>query len=124
MAVLRPLTVRARAGGLAIAVMLRPETFLATPGGKYPSALQLDEVPSLSLRRLRCTRKCAATFPKFGVNYDVLGRGSAHDLFDGQLDVLDLLREQHEVEWVIISNGTFTSFPVRARVWGCRSGRQ
>jgi hypothetical protein len=47
---------------------------------------------------------------QFGVNYDVIGRGSAQDLFDEQLDVRDLLRSQHVTEWVIISTGMFTSF--------------
>ena len=38
---------------------------------------------------------CSVTFPgKFGVNYDVIGRGSAQDLFDEQLEVRDLLRSQ------------------------------
>ena len=47
---------------------------------------------------------------QFGVDYDVLGRCSAQDLFDEQLDVRDLLRGQNRVEWVIISPGMFTSF--------------
>ena len=47
---------------------------------------------------------------QFGVDYDVIGRGSAQDLFDEQLDVRDLLRQQHSTEWVIISTGMFTSF--------------
>ena len=50
-------------------------------------------------------------FPwQFGIDYDVLGRGSAQDLFDEQLDVRDMLRGQSRVEWVIISPGMFTSF--------------
>ncbi|WP_437205871.1 aromatic alcohol reductase [Planctomicrobium sp. SH664] len=50
-------------------------------------------------------------FPwQFGVDYDVIGRGSAQDLFDEQLDVRDLLRSQDGTEWVIISTGMFTSF--------------
>ncbi|CAA9331521.1 Putative oxidoreductase [uncultured Leptolyngbya sp.] len=47
---------------------------------------------------------------QFGVDYDVIGRGSAQDLFDEQLDVRDLLRSQDQTEWVIISTGIFTSF--------------
>ncbi len=47
---------------------------------------------------------------QFGVDYDVIGRGSAQDLFDEQLDVRDLLRAQKETEWVILSTGMFTSF--------------
>ena len=50
-------------------------------------------------------------FPwQFGVDYDAIGRGSAQDLFDEQLDVRDLLRSQHRMEWVIVSTGMFTSF--------------
>ena len=50
-------------------------------------------------------------FPwQFGVDYDVIGRGSAQDLFDEQLDVRDLLRSQDHMEWVIVSTGMFTSF--------------
>ncbi len=47
---------------------------------------------------------------QFGVDYDVIGRGSAQDLFDEQLDVRDLLRGQQKTEWIIISTGMFTSF--------------
>jgi uncharacterized protein YbjT (DUF2867 family) len=50
-------------------------------------------------------------FPwQFGVNYDAIGRGSAQDLFDEQLEVRDLLRSQDRMEWVIVSTGMFTSF--------------
>jgi hypothetical protein len=50
-------------------------------------------------------------FPwQFGVDYDIIGRGSAQALFDEQLDVRDLLRAQHRTEWVIVSTGMFTSF--------------
>ncbi len=50
-------------------------------------------------------------FPwQFGVDYDVIGRGSAQDLWDEQLDVRDLLRSQDRTEWVIVSTGMFTSF--------------
>lgn len=47
---------------------------------------------------------------QFGVDYDVIGRGSPQDLFDEQLDVRDLLRAQRTTEWLIISTGMFTSF--------------
>ena len=47
---------------------------------------------------------------QFGVDYDVIGRGSAQDLFDEQLDVRDLLRGQDRTAWIIISTGMFTSF--------------
>ncbi|MGB3123465.1 MAG: aromatic alcohol reductase [Pseudomonas sp.] len=47
---------------------------------------------------------------QFGVDYDVIGRGSPQDTFDEQLDVRDLLRGQHGTQWLIISTGMFTSF--------------
>ena len=47
---------------------------------------------------------------QFGVDYDVIGRGSAQNLFDEQLDVRDMLRSQQRTEWIIISTGMFTSF--------------
>ncbi|WP_213939284.1 aromatic alcohol reductase [Pseudomonas sp. dw_612] len=50
-------------------------------------------------------------FPwQFGVDYDVIGFGSAQDTFDEQLHVRHLLRAQQRIEWVIISTGMFTSF--------------
>jgi NmrA-like family len=53
----------------------------------------------------------ARYFPwQFGVDYDVIGRGSAQDLFDVQLDVRDLLRAQSKTEWVIVSTGMFMTF--------------
>lgn len=47
---------------------------------------------------------------QFGVDYDVIGRGSPQDTFDEQLDVRDLLRGQRGTQWLIISTGMFTSF--------------
>ncbi|MGN8055077.1 aromatic alcohol reductase [Pedobacter sp. 22163] len=47
---------------------------------------------------------------QFGVDFDVIGRGSAQDLFDEQLDVRELLRSQNNTEWIIISTGMFTSY--------------
>lgn len=50
-------------------------------------------------------------FPwQFGVNYDVVGKGSGQPVWDEQYDVRTLLREQHNTEWIIISTGMFTSF--------------
>jgi hypothetical protein len=50
-------------------------------------------------------------FPwQFGVDFEVIGRGSAQDLFDEQLDVRELLRSQSATKWVIISTGLFTSY--------------
>ncbi|VVM57413.1 hypothetical protein PS645_01074 [Pseudomonas fluorescens] len=47
---------------------------------------------------------------QFGVDYDVIGRGSPQNLFDEQLDVRQALRAQSRVQWLIISTGMFTSF--------------
>ncbi|KPW13781.1 Isoflavone reductase [Pseudomonas amygdali pv. aesculi] len=47
---------------------------------------------------------------QFGVDYDLIGRGSPQDLFDEQLDVREKLRAQQQTEWVIVSTGMFTSF--------------
>lgn len=47
---------------------------------------------------------------QFGVDYDVIGKGSPQDLFDEQLEVRELLRAQRTTEWLIISTGMFTSF--------------
>ncbi|WP_413731425.1 aromatic alcohol reductase [Sodalis sp. RH20] len=50
-------------------------------------------------------------FPwQFGVDYDLIGKGSGQDLFDEQLDVRHLLRAQTRTEWVIVSTGIFTSY--------------
>ncbi|KAI0892850.1 NAD(P)-binding protein [Annulohypoxylon nitens] len=47
---------------------------------------------------------------QWGIDYDVVGAGSAQDLFDEQLGVRTLLRGQQETEWVIVSTGLFMSF--------------
>ncbi|WP_144163199.1 aromatic alcohol reductase [Paraburkholderia sp. BCC1885] len=65
----------------------------------------------LKIARAALDAGVARYFPwQFGVDYDVIGRGSAQDLFDEQLDVRDLLRAQERTEWVIVSTGMFTSF--------------
>ncbi|EAW12225.1 aromatic alcohol reductase [Aspergillus clavatus NRRL 1] len=69
--------------------------------------------PGIQLKLARAV--LAADVPRyvpwqFGVDYDAIGRGSAQDLFDEQLDVRDLLRGQQQTKWVIISTGMFTSF--------------
>lgn len=47
---------------------------------------------------------------QFGVDYDVVGRGSGQEVFDEQADVRDMLRAQSDTHWIIISTGMFTSF--------------
>lgn len=47
---------------------------------------------------------------QFGVDYDIIGRGSTQPLFDEQLDVRDMLRAQTKIQWIIVSTGLFMSF--------------
>ncbi|GKZ84068.1 hypothetical protein AnigIFM56816_009387 [Aspergillus niger] len=47
---------------------------------------------------------------QFGVDFEVIGRGSPQDLFDEQLDVRDILRSQDKTQWAIVSTGMFTSY--------------
>lgn len=47
---------------------------------------------------------------QFGVDYDVIGRGSSQGLFNEQIDVRELLRQQTDTTWVVISTGLFMSF--------------
>ncbi|OLT54433.1 2'-hydroxyisoflavone reductase [Corynebacterium sp. CNJ-954] len=47
---------------------------------------------------------------QFGVDYDVVGRGSGQEVFDEQSDVRDMLRGQSATQWIIVSTGMFTSF--------------
>jgi uncharacterized protein YbjT (DUF2867 family) len=50
-------------------------------------------------------------FPwQFGVNYDIVGKGSGQPVFDEQYQVRTMLRAQAHTEWVIVSTGMFTSF--------------
>lgn len=50
-------------------------------------------------------------FPwQFGVDYDLVGKGSGQPVFDEQYEVRQLLRSQEATEWVIVSTGMFTSF--------------
>lgn len=50
-------------------------------------------------------------FPwQFGLDFEVVGAGSAHDLFDEQLDVRRRLRGQTATDWTIVSTGLFMSF--------------
>ena len=50
-------------------------------------------------------------FPwQFGVDYDIVGRGSGQPVFDEQYEVRQMLRGQNRTEWVIVSTGMFMSF--------------
>ncbi|HHH1473732.1 aromatic alcohol reductase [Pantoea sp. B9002] len=53
----------------------------------------------------------ALYFPwQFGVDYDVVGKGSGQQVWDEQLEVRHLLRQQNATAWVIVSTGIFTSY--------------
>ena len=47
---------------------------------------------------------------QFGVDYDIVGKGSGQPVFDEQSDVRSMLRAQDSTEWIIVSTGMFTSF--------------
>ncbi len=65
----------------------------------------------MKLARAALQARIPRYFPwQFGVDFDVIGRGSPQDIFDAQLDVRELLRSQHQTEWVIISTGMFMSY--------------
>lgn len=49
-------------------------------------------------------------FWQFGVNYDVVGKGSGQLVWDEQYDVWILLCVQWVMEWVIVFIGMFISF--------------
>lgn len=65
----------------------------------------------MKLARAALQSRIPRYFPwQFGVDFDVIGRGSPQDIFDAQLDVRELLRSQDQTEWVIISTGMFMSY--------------
>lgn len=65
----------------------------------------------MKLARAALQAQIPRYFPwQFGVDFDVIGRGGPQDIFDAQLDVRELLRSQHQTEWVIISTGMFMSY--------------
>jgi nucleoside-diphosphate-sugar epimerase len=65
----------------------------------------------MKLARAALHARIPRYFPwQFGVDFDVIGRGSPQDIFDAQLDVRELLRSQDQTEWVIISTGMFMSY--------------
>lgn len=47
---------------------------------------------------------------QFGVDYDIVGKGSGQPVWDEQYDVRELLRAQNTTDWIIVSTGIFTSY--------------
>ncbi|KAI0400386.1 NAD(P)-binding protein [Xylaria palmicola] len=81
------------------------DTVVVCSGFGFPAGTQLR------LARAALRAGVRRYFPwQWGIDYDVVGAGSAQDLFDEQLEVRKLLRAQGEVDWVIVSTGLFVSF--------------
>ncbi|KAJ2984862.1 hypothetical protein NUW58_g5835 [Xylaria curta] len=86
-------------------VFARYDTVIVCSGFGFPAGTQL-RVARVALRA-----GVGRFFPwQWGIDYDVVGAGSAQDLFDEQLEVRRLLRAQNEVDWVVVSTGLFVSF--------------
>ena len=80
-------------------------TVISCTGMTFPKGTQLK------IARAALDAGVKRYFPwQFGIDYDKIGRASAQDLFDEQLDVRDLLRSQKRSPWVIVSTGMFISF--------------
>lgn len=78
------------------------DTVVVCSGFGFPAGTQLR------LARAALKARVPRYFPwQWGIDYDVVGAGSAQDLFDEQLEVRRLLRAQNEVDWVIVSTGLF-----------------
>lgn len=87
------------------AVFARYDTVIGCAG--YAAGIDTP----MKLARAALQAQIPRYFPwQFGVDFDVIGRGSPQDIFDAQLDVRELLRGQHQTEWVIISTGMFMSY--------------
>jgi hypothetical protein len=81
------------------------DTIISCTGMTLPRGTQLK------LSRAVLVAGVKRYFPwQFGLDYDAIGRASAQDLFDEQLDVRDMLRGQEKTEWVVVSTGMFVSF--------------
>ncbi|MDI1487057.1 MAG: hypothetical protein OHK93_006320 [Ramalina farinacea] len=99
-----------------LAALFQPfDIVISCSGMTYPPGTQLKLAKAVFEANTARERKEAGRgiwyFPwQFGIDYDAIGRGSAQDLFNEQLDVRDLLRAQKEVRWTIVSTGMFMSF--------------
>ncbi|KAI5465314.1 hypothetical protein BGZ63DRAFT_349007 [Mariannaea sp. PMI_226] len=87
------------------AIFSRFDTIVSCNGMGLPSGTQvklLEAVLEANVKRY---------FPwQFGMDYDLVGKGSSQDLFDEQLEVRNRLRAQSQVNWIIVSTGLFMSF--------------
>ncbi|CAI7653190.1 unnamed protein product [Penicillium viridicatum] len=91
--------------------MLYDQNILAVPGDLTCTGFGAGRGTQRKLVHAILAAKVPRYIPwQFGVDYDIIGRGSAQDLFDEQLEVRDLLRSQTTTRWLIISTGMFISF--------------
>lgn len=99
-----------------LAALFEPfDIIISCSGMTYPPGTQLKLAKAVfeanAAREKKKTGRGMWYFPwQFGGDYDAIGRGSAQDLFNEQLDIRDLLKAQKEVRWTILSTGMFTSF--------------
>ncbi|KAI1306307.1 hypothetical protein F5Y03DRAFT_354271 [Xylaria venustula] len=97
-------------------IVQHSEEHLASIFGNYDTVIVCSGFgfpPGTQLRVARAVLRAGVSryFPwQWGIDYDVIGAGSAQDLFDEQLEVRSLLRAQSKVDWVIVSTGLFVSF--------------
>lgn len=83
---------------------------------KYDVVIQCGGYGMASGTQLRVTKAALEAgvpryFPwQFGVDYEVIGKGSSQEMFDEMLEVRKLLRAQDKTSWTIISTGLFMSF--------------
>ncbi|PQE07234.1 hypothetical protein CJF31_00004918 [Rutstroemia sp. NJR-2017a BVV2] len=101
----------------SLADLFRPFTIVISCLGYTSSGTKIQEKITRAVLAARVPRFIPW---QFGVDYDVIGKGSAQDLFDEQCDVRSLLRNREEnpgTEWVIVSTGIFMSF-LFEEFWG------
>lgn len=86
-------------------IFTKYHTVVSCSGMELPSGTQTKLVEAALRGKVR------RYFPwQYGMRYDVIGEGSSQDLFDEQLQVRKILKEQRGTEWVIVSTGLFMSF--------------
>lgn len=101
--------VQASASELA-AVFARYDTVISCTGMGLPSGTQTKLARAALEANDESEGKVRYLPWQFGMDYDAIGLGSSQDLFDEQLGVRALLRDQAATEWLIVSTGLFMSF--------------
>ncbi|KAH6905637.1 hypothetical protein BKA70DRAFT_1191755 [Coprinopsis sp. MPI-PUGE-AT-0042] len=87
------------------------EVIVGCTGMYFPSGSQVKIARAVLLASTHKGGNVKRYFPwQFGIDYDLVGKESAQNLFDEQLEVREMLRGQEEVEWVVVSTGMFMSF--------------